>query len=515
MGVLSQETHPRESNFATYRSLFANLSGQFIGLVLPIVISPIVLRIIGPSQYGLIGIFNTLLSVTVIFDYGFALVINREIARQSTEGRALLRTIQGSLELLLLAIGLLMTVAALAASGWLVTHWLQVAPEQFQETRECIIIGAAALCLPRVKAFAVAVLNANHRQVEQNVLSLSANLMRYIAGLLSLLFISKTAVVYLIVQLMISIVESILFHIRAWSGTARTPEAPLWSGRYIRSVLPDLCANWGANAAAIVLLTADKLIASGGASIAEYGRYVLVGSVMGVLASTVAMCQQVYLPLMVRQFTADDGQNLLASYRTFSAISAALVIPAAIGTAFFGDHLLMLLMGNNVGSLPYFWTILVMLALGGILSAFTRIAHTMQIAAGRPDVALKFNLVSAFIYPLVLWIGVKHKGLEGAAGVWLAFNIIYFFPFFLVTGYLFPRFPAGPWIWQYLLIPTAISMIVFSIARQLQELQSFILWPSFVLAGGLAAILIAVRDPSIRADVESGFAMIIRRREKA
>ena len=230
MGVLSKATHPRESNFATYRSVLANLSGQFLGLVLPLLISPVVLRLIGPSQYGLIGIFNTLLSVTVIFDYGFALVINREIARRShnsPDGRAILRTVQGSLELLLLALGLAMTASAFLASSWLVTHWLQVAPEQFEDARRCIIIGAAALCLPRVKAFAIAVLNANQRQVEQNVISLSASLVRYGVGLLSLLLISKTAIVYLIVQLMVSIVKSVLFHIRASSVYPCTRSAAL------------------------------------------------------------------------------------------------------------------------------------------------------------------------------------------------------------------------------------------------------------------------------------------------
>jgi O-antigen/teichoic acid export membrane protein len=512
--VVNYSSHRYGSNFATYGRVIANLFGQFLGMALPVLVSPIVLRIVGPSQYGLIGIFNMLLSLTVIFDYGAALVINREVARRAhalPENAPALRTIQGSLELLLLAIGLAMTTAALLASGWLVTNWLQVPPEQFTEARICLMLGAAALCLPRAKAFSIAVLNANHRQLEQNVIALSANVMRYVLAIPALLLVSKTALVYLIAQLVISIIETILFHLRAWSGVPRSSGAPLWSGAYIRSVMSDLVANWGATAAAIVLLSADKLIASGAVPIAEYGRYVFIGSVIGILGSTVGMGQQVYLPLMVRYFALDEQRNLLDSYRTFSAISAALVVPAATGAIVFGDHVLVLLMGNNADPVDYYWTIFAMLAAGGALSAFTRVAHALQIAAGRPGIALKFNTVSALIYPLVLWIVVQHMGLLGAALTWLTFNGVYFLPFFAVTSRLSHGIAPFHWIWRYLIIPGLISAAAFLIARQLQAVWSFLLWPSFILAGGVAASLIAGLDPTIRADAELGLAIVYRR----
>jgi O-antigen/teichoic acid export membrane protein len=481
---------------------------------LPILLSPIVIRIVGPSQFGLIGIFNTLLSVTVIFDYGFALVINREIARRSHPSPGVgapLRTVQGSLELLLLAIGAGMTLAALLASGWLVTHWLQVPAEDFVEARYCLILGAAALCLPRVKAFSIAVLSANHRQVEQNLIGLSANLTRYIVGISALLLVSRTALVYLLAQFVISITEAIVFHFRAWSGIARTPGVPLWSTTYVRSVMPDLVANWGATAAAIVLMTADKIIASGAAPIAEYGRYVFVASAVGILGSMVAMIQQVYLPLLVRYYTSDQKSNLRDASRTFSTIASALVIPATVGAVVFGDHLLLLLMGNNIGSLQYYWTIFALLAAGGSLSAFSRVAHTMQITAGRPDIALKFNAVSAVIYPVALWIIVQRFGLLGAAATWLTFSTLYLGPFFVATSRIYPGVSAIQWFWRHIIIPGMISAATFMLARQLQAVWPLLLWPGFVLAGGTAAIFIAGLDPTIRSDAELGLALISRR----
>lgn len=511
---MTRSSQSHDSNFATYGRIVANLSGQFLGMALPILVSPIVLRIVGPSQYGLIGIFNTLLSLTVIFDYGASLVINREIARRSEtllESAPALQTIQGSLELLLLAIGVAMTAAAFLASGWLAAHWLQVPQEQFTEARDCLMLGAAALCLPRVKAFSIAVLNANHRQVEQNVIGLSASAIRYVLAIPALFLFSKTALVYLIAQLVVSIGEAILFHFRAWSGVPRASGVPLWSGAYIRSVMSDLMANWGANAAAIVLLTADKLIASGAAPIAEYGRYVFVASIIGILGSFVAMGQQVYLPLMVRFFALNEQRSLLGTYRTFSTISAALVVPAATGAIVFGDHVLTLLMGKNAEPLHYYWTIFALLAVGGTLSAFTRVAHTMQITVGRPDIALKFNTVGVVIYPLALWIVVQHIGLLGAGLTWLIFNAVCFLPFFAVTSQLFPGIATLQWIWRHLIIPVLISASAFLIARQLQAVWPFLLWPGFILAGGVAASLIAILDPTIREDVELGLATINRR----
>ena len=172
-------------------------------------------------------------------------------------------------------------------------------------------------------------------------------------------------------------------------------------------------------------------------------------------------------------------------------------------------------MGTNVGSLRYFWIILGMLAAGGALSAFGQVAHTMQIVAGRPDIALKFNVVSAFIYPPLLWLSVKNMGLQGAAATWLAFNILYVFPLFVATATVLPGITAFQSIWRYLLIPTTISVLAFSLARPLQEFSSLIVWPSFILTGALAAVMIAALDPTIRNDLELGLAILTRDRGRA
>jgi O-antigen/teichoic acid export membrane protein len=331
--------------------------------------------------------------------------------------------------------------------------------------------------------------------------------MRYFVAIPVLLLVSKTALVYLTVQLVVSVVEAILFHLRAWRGVPPSPGAPLWSGSFIWSIKSDLLANWGANAAAIILLTADKLIASGAAPIAEYGRYLFAASIIGILGSTVGMCAQVYLPLMIRYFTLNEQGNLLDVLRTFSTISAALVVPAATAAIVFGDHILVLLMGNNAGSVSYYWLIFALLAVGGALSAFTRVAHTMQIAAGRPDIAFKFTMGGAVIYPIVLWFVVQQMGLLGAALTWLMFNAVMFLPFFVVTCRLVRGIGPFHWIWRYLIVPSLISVAAFAGARELQAVWTFLLWPGFILAGAVAASIIACLDPTIRADAEMGLAI--------
>jgi O-antigen/teichoic acid export membrane protein len=494
-------------NFKIYQKVLANLAGFIAGSALPILMSPIVLRIVGPSEFGLIGVFNALMAVTVIFDYGVALVLNREIARHldsNPENRLVLKTVQGSLELLLLVIAAVMTMFAFGASGWLVSHWLQVPAAQSTEARYCIMLGAAALFLPRVKAFSIAVLNAKGRQVEHNLISFGANLLRYVAGISVLLLFSKSALGYLIAQFLVSITEAILFHIRAWKGIPRAANSPFWSGRYVGSVMPSLLANWGANLGATVIITADKILVSGAVPIAEYGRYVFIATIATTIGGLVSMSQEVYLSLMVRLFTANDQENLARTYRAFSTISAALVISGSVGAIVFGDHLLLLLMGKNAEPILYFWKIFALLAAGGLLSALTRVAHAIQITKGRPDVALHFNMVGAVVYPLTLWIAVGRWGLIGAASTWFAFNLLYFVPFLAVTSRIYRPVPTWLWIGRHLVAPLVISAIVLIAARQLGSFGIWGVWIGFVLGGGTACGLCLLLDPSVRSDIIEG-----------
>ena len=62
--------------------------------------------------------------------------------------------------------------------------------------------------------------------------------------------------------------------------------------------------------------------------------------------------------------------------------------------------------------------VLQILAAGVLVNSLALIPFTYIQGVGRPDVTAKFHLVEAPFYLLLLWFGVQHFGIVGAATAW-------------------------------------------------------------------------------------------------
>jgi O-antigen/teichoic acid export membrane protein len=487
-----------------YRNAVTNILGFAVATVISVFNGPIVFRIIGSSEYGLIAVFQLLMSLSNVFDYGVALVLNREVAARSdgemaerAEAGVALKTVLGSLELLIITVAAIAAVVVISATGWLTVHWFNVSSSEMADARLCLMIGAASLCIQRIRAFGMSVLNGRQRQVELNIWTIVFSLLRMVLGVMVVLLYSPTAIAYLLVQLILSVIEAFLFHTRAWRGVSTGSETPYFSVSYIRGILQPLLANWGAVGAATLLLSADKLALSGFIEIKSYGQYSLVAYVTILLGTLVAMVQSAFLPRLVQAVVSGDSQDLSRTFALFSTIAVALSIPPSMGIAVFGDRIIALLLGATQ-PIPDLWLVLALLAGGSALSALTRVAHSLQIANSRPDIALKFNVVGLAVYLPLCWLAGHRWGVVGVASAWMIFNIAYLPLFLAATARSVYMGSTGRWLMLRLLMPAAVSLLLFGVAKLFDAFGLYASLASFMVAAGVSALICLLASPDLR-----------------
>jgi O-antigen/teichoic acid export membrane protein len=66
------------------RNVIANIAGRGWSLLISLAVVPIYIRLLGMEAFGLIGLHLTIAAFISLLDFGLGTVINRELARYST-----------------------------------------------------------------------------------------------------------------------------------------------------------------------------------------------------------------------------------------------------------------------------------------------------------------------------------------------------------------------------------------------------------------------------------------------
>ena len=118
-----------------------------IGLVMV----PFYLQYLGAEAYGLVGFFTMLQAWFQLLDMGLSPTLSREVARfragAVTGGQ--LRLLLRAMEYFFLGIALLAALAAVAASGFIATQWLQPRELAAADVQEAVVLMALAVPLTR------------------------------------------------------------------------------------------------------------------------------------------------------------------------------------------------------------------------------------------------------------------------------------------------------------------------------------------------------------------------------
>ena len=180
----------------------------------------------------------------------------------------------------------------------------------------------------------------------------------------------------------------------------------------------------GITITSIILNQTDKIILSKLLSLAEFGIYVVAGTLATGLYMLISPMFSVMYPRFSSLVHAGDDHRLIDLYHTSSQTMAALVIPIALVVAVFAHEVLYVWTGDAGLSQQGAW-ILTFLIIGNACNGIMNMPYALQLASGWTRLALGVNVGAIAVLVPVIWWAAHSFGAVGGAAVWALLNLIY------------------------------------------------------------------------------------------
>lgn len=455
------------------RNLIAAYSGMFLNMLVPLIVTPFVLRALGTEAYGLIGIGLMLQSILTFLEAGLSASLSRAFAeRTAREGEGvspgmhdLLRTLEYFYAALVCLVCLLVTLLApLLARHWITGHALP---------HDMVWQSIALIGLMIAMRFFVSLYGGGlaglQRQVVLNAVSMTMNVVANAGAVAVLFWISSDPRAYF-AWLAVSGALTALVLRRTLAASLPVPAAPArfdwaqWQGIRRFSVgISSLTVT------SLAVTQADKLLLSRLLPLRDFGFYSIASNVANFVQLMTIPVQTVYYPRMTQCQAKGDAQALTDTYRFASRLVSLLVFPIGLTLALFShDVLLLWLRDGQVAGAVH--TILSLLVVGTtLLTSLMMMPYAMTLAHADTRITLRMHmgLLCAQV-PAVILSAIGY-GAVGAASLWCLLFSIYgpLYAWRVNRKYL----PGGHlrWLWDCVLKPAlpalaAIAAIKYAVA---------------------------------------------------
>jgi O-antigen/teichoic acid export membrane protein len=408
------------------RNVVANFAGQLWTALMGVIFIPVYIRLLGLESFGLVGFYLTLQALAIVFDFGLAGTINRELARRDRLPPQQLRDLVRTLEWIYWPIGALIALLVWLGAGLIARHWLQ--PVDLEPDRVVTALGlmGASLGAQWASTYYTAGLNGLQRQVLSNALLALFATLRGAGVLVPLVLLRPTVEVFFVWQAAIGVLQTVVYAVVLW----RALPAGSRGARFSRQQLARVGGfTFGLGAIALLsfgLIQADRIVLSRLLPLDQFGLYALAATVAAALLRVVQPWFNALYPRFSELHARGDETALRRLYHESTQWLAATVLPAAAVIAVFAEDLLRVWTREaavSAAAAP----LLALLVSGTALNGLMNLPYAMQLAHGWTRLALWSNVLAILlVVPGVLFLAL-HYGPAGAASVWLLLNLGYVF----------------------------------------------------------------------------------------
>ena len=423
MQVAKDETVTDEA-FAAIRSLSSsrtvarsalwNLIGRAGPMVVAVIITPLLVRDLGPSRWGVFTIALSLVGIFSIFDFGVGRALTRTIAELMTENKAmeaatLARSGLTVLTVLGTAGGLIM---AALANRW-VNGGLHIAPELHREVLDSLYVLCFSAPIVILCSALWGVIGAFQEFRAANLVNVPIMAMYYIGPLLVLRFFNSLVAV-IAVLVLCRVVTTIAF----WRICLRALPELKQARTNMKALKPVLrMGGWmtASNITFPILTYVDRFIIASVLSAAATGYYSTpFDLVMRFTIVPVAIMSTAY-PAMAASYRTDPANTQALFRRSLVSVMGAL-FPACLLSGALSHWILTLWLGASFAG--HAAVVLRWLGVGILLSSVDSVVGGLLDGIGRPSINAKFSLIELVLYLPILTVLVRSFGLKGAAIGW-------------------------------------------------------------------------------------------------
>jgi O-antigen/teichoic acid export membrane protein len=441
------------------RNITANFIGRAWAGLLNIILTPIYVRILGIENYGLIGIYASLLALLSFLDLGLSTTLNRQIATRSTKNDTeSLGDLVYSMEITYWGIGIIIGATIACSSTVISERWLNLQSVDAVTANHAIRFMGLIALLEWPSALYSGGLMGMQRQVLFNGMRSILASIQSIGTLAVLLFWSPTIFAFFYCQAFFSFIQTILLGITLWS---KIPAER--SGSQFR--ISAMTESWkftagitGISIVAIVLTQCDKIILSKWLTLSMFGYYILAFNIANVLTYIVNPFFTALFPKFSQLATNNEHKELSSIYHNICQSVSIIVLPIAITLVFFSKEILSIwfrdpIIVNNI------YPLVRLLSIGVMLNCLVTIPYCLQLAYGWTKLSFYKNLIAVTILIPMMYVMIDTYGAQGAAIVWIILNLSYCMFEIPVMHKRILKGEMWEWYWRDVGFPLVISVV--------------------------------------------------------
>lgn len=440
------------------RALAVSVAARGWAALLNLAVVPVYVKLLGVEAYGLIGFFTSIQTLTTFLDLGLGATLIRELAQTAgnserlSHGRDVTRTFEVAYCLMALMIGAVLAVGApLLADYWVNTDALRPA-----EVNLALILGSIALACQWPAGLYGSGMAGLHRQMQLGLTTSGFATLRIVLTLTALAW-NPSLGSFFAAQIVGALMQSVGMRVQLWRNLAQSDHRPAVKMALLHAAMGFAGGLTGITVTSIVLTQIDKLVLSHILSLADFGIYV----VSGTLALGLYVLINPMFSVMYPRFASllghgkEDEAGML--YQAASQALAVMTIPCAVIAACFAQEILFVWTGD-VALSERGAGVLVMLVIGNACNGVMHIPFALQLAAGWTTLALWSNIAAITVLAPATWWAATHFGPIGGAAIWCLLNVghIAMTPYFVHRRLLLKE--KWKWYWYGVILPTGVSV---------------------------------------------------------
>lgn len=418
------------------RNLIANFIGKGWQAFIQLLFVPYYVKLMGVEAYGLVGLFGLLVTLGCFFETGLSSTMNRELSRflalnaPAEAFRNFVRTLETTYWIICLLVGGLI----LASSSAIAHHWLNVKLLDLQSVEYSIALMGVCFVVQLPLGMYQNGLQGLQRQMTMNLFSAGLVTLRAVGGVLVLLYVNSSPVLFFAWQASMSLVHTLILRMLLWKEVPKSLQRARFDKTYLLGGRKFASAVTALGILGILILHLDKIILSRILPLEEFGYYsVAVSIASGLLVVTYPMFAAIF-PAYSYVVALKDEERMIKLYHQSTQLMSIFILPLMLLLTFFSYEILLLWTGSEIIASKAYRAV-AFLAIGTGVNAIMHIPYALQLAHGWLKLSLYQSCFSLVSLVILLPLMIRWWGVDGAAAMWCAINL----STLLVSGYFLHR----------------------------------------------------------------------------
>lgn len=412
------------NNRVVIKNLLWNLFGGVWGGILLILVTPLYIKYLGFSGYGLISLWLMMQILMSVLDLGMGASLLRQFAsldkRLSSDNKISQDTLK-TLEVFYWIIGVLGALMLGLNAELLSESWLKVDGLSIKVVQYSLMLIAINLAFQFPYSLYMNGLMGIHQHKLMNILQVLGSTFRYVLGAI-IVVLTSDILYFFIVQCIVSMFLTLFIRSSIWRLISENSVYVPRFNKYTVSRVWKFSLGMGITSfLAVILSNSDKLILSKMVSTSDLGMYSLAVSGSGILQLAIQPFYRVFFPRYSRLSSQDNHFRMTVEYFRSCYLLAGFLIPCCIVGIFFAPEIF----NAWISDIPFevvvaFRILLVAITLSGI----AWLPAAFQQAKGWTSLHIHMMLLAIGMgTPITIFL-VEQYGIVGGTAIWLIHGVI-------------------------------------------------------------------------------------------